>query len=98
MTNQINEEDYLWIIVDDPKKVSEEETFLGLSDDEGRQFIPVTRERAEGEVLMKMLPPPVEAVRTVEAIHREQLLTEAQEQNFSVYIVDSQGKVLEQLV
>ncbi len=97
MTDQVNTEDYLWIIVDKPQEATEEETFLGLADDQGVQFIPATREKADGEILMRMLPSQENTERSVEAIHRDQLLAQAKDQGFNVFVVDSQGKVLQRL-
>lgn len=98
MSDQTNSEDYYWIIVDDPKNIKLDETFLGLSDDTGHTFIPVTKERDSAVRLMARMPPPEDAERGVEAIHREQLFTQARAEGFTVYLVDGDGAVLEKLI
>ena len=98
MSDQTNSEDYYWIIVDDPKNIKLDETFLGLSDDTGHTFIPVTKERDSAVRLMARMPPPVDAERGVEAIHREQLFTQARAEGFTVYLVNGDGAVQEKLI
>ena len=97
MTGDFNTEGYYWIIVDDPKNIKLDETFLGLSDDQGNSFIPVTSDRDSAIRLMAKMPPPVDAERDVEAIHRKQLFDQAAAEGFNVYLVDSEGKVKEKL-
>lgn len=97
MSTEDHSEEYLWIMVDTPEQKDQAETFFGLVDDDGTQFIPVCRKRGQCESLMSLLPTPEGAERSIEAIHREQLMTQAPAEGFAVFVVDAQGKVLERL-
>ena len=93
MTQTPDPANYYWVIVEYTKP---EESILGMEGADGRLFIPATRERAQGEVLLEKLPAG-NVERSVEAMHREQLLEHAAKQGYEVFLVDAQGKIIEAL-
>lgn len=94
MNNKVDEKDYAWVITE---ARDEDEIFLGLGNDKGEQFIPVTQSREEALVLLQKLPAGQGGKRQVEAVHKKQILLQATEQGFAVHLVDQNGKILEQL-
>ncbi len=95
MSDKVDPKQYVWVIVE---RTRNDENFLGLAGEEGEQFIPVTTEKDQALMLLGRLPE-VEGVfgRNVEAIHRAQLLGQAEDEGFSVYLVDEKGRILERL-
>ena len=94
MNNNIDEKDYAWVITE---AHDGEDIFLGLSNDKGEQFIPVTQSKEEALILLPRLPAGQGGKRQVEAVHKKQILLQAAEQGFAVYLVDQEGKIREQL-
>ena len=95
MSDKVDAGNYVWVIVE---RTRNDENFLGMADEDGEGFIPVTAEKDQALILLGRLPE-TEGVfsRSVEAIHRSQLLGQAQDEGFSVYLVDEKGHVLEHL-
>lgn len=95
MSDKVDQSQYVWVIVE---RTRNDENFLGLADEKGDQFIPVTAEKDHALMLVGRLPE-TEGVflRNVEAIHRAELTAQAQEEGFSVYLVDEKGRILERL-
>ena len=91
---KVNMDNYVWVI---SEIRGEEEAFLGMSGPEGHGFIPVTASREDAESLVKKLPPAGPVERQVEATHKEQIIKHAQENDFHVYLVDGEGKLLRRL-
>lgn len=91
--NKVDARDYFWVILN---YSGEAESFLGLENPQGQQFIPVTRDKEAAEELLSRLPHG-EGRRQVETIHRRNLVEEAAKQGFEVHVVDGQGQVLETL-
>lgn len=89
-----NPEDYVWVLTE--QEPGKEETFVGLSNEEGENFIPATATREEAMQLLALLPMG-QGKRQVEAIHRFQIASRAAEQGFQVYVVDQQGNLQERL-
>jgi hypothetical protein len=93
--NDVDASQYVWVIIERTKY---DENFLGMADEDGENFIPVTAEKDQALMLVGRLPD-TEGVysRSVEAIHKAQLLGQAQDEGFSVYLVDEKGRLLEPL-
>ncbi|MCF8042997.1 MAG: hypothetical protein K9K65_11445 [Desulfarculaceae bacterium] len=95
MSDKVDAGNYVWVIVE---RTRNDENFLGMADEDGDMFIPVTAEKDQALMLVGRLPD-TEGVftRSVEAIHRAQLLGQAQDEGFSVYLVDEKGRIIEHL-
>jgi hypothetical protein len=93
METQGKKEGYLWIITQSAEK-NEEDSFVGLEDEQGEQFIPATESKEEALVLMGRLPRDQGGKLQVEAIHQVRLLEEASKSGFSVFKVDQEGRLL----
>jgi hypothetical protein len=91
--NKMDARDYFWVILN---YSGEAESFLGLENPQGQQFIPVTRDKEAAEELLSRLPHGG-GRHQVETIHRDNILAEAGKQGFSVQVVDGKGAVLESL-
>lgn len=99
----VNPADYVWVITV-TKRFEDtgrdwEESLLGLADDQGNQFVPVTTEREAAQALLYKLPPEPDKMveRQVEAMNKALVRQQAQEGGFDVYLVDGAGRVLGQL-
>lgn len=92
---EVDASQYVWVIVE---RTRNDENFLGLGGEDDEPFIPVTADKDQALMLLGRLPD-AEGVfgRSVEAIHRAQLLGQAQDEGFSVYLVDEKGRILEHL-
>lgn len=94
MNDKVDLTNYVFVIVEAPE--TEEATFVGLTDADGTQFVPVTAEKDQAAMLLGRLAAQGSAPkRQVEAIHRGQIVPEAKERGFEVYLVDGDGKILE---
>ncbi len=95
MSQAARREDFIWVIVE---KRGDQESFLGLTREDGKTFILATEDRDQGMMLQGRLPQPEAGVqRDLEAINKARLLQQAQEEGMSVYMVDAQGHFLRQL-
>ncbi|RJX35902.1 MAG: hypothetical protein C4525_02545 [Desulfarculus sp.] len=94
MEAKVDQSNYVWVIVE---RRAAEENFLGLADQDGGQFIPVTAEKDQALILLGRLPADQGAQRSVEAVHKQQITDQAQAEGFAVYLVDAQGKVLQRI-
>lgn len=95
LSQAASQEDFIWVIVE---KRGEQESFLGMTREDGQTFILATEDRDQGMMLQGRLPQPEAGVqRELEAIHKARLLQQAQEEGLAVYLVDAQGRVLGQL-
>ena len=94
MEPKVDPKDYVWVVVD---ITGAEENFVGLSNDAGEQFIPVCASKEQAEALMAKIPGGEERKRQVEAIHKTQILKEASENSFEVFLVDQSGALLGRL-
>ncbi|MGD8562575.1 MAG: DUF3110 domain-containing protein [Desulfarculaceae bacterium] len=90
MEEQTASENHVWIIIE---KRDENETILGLTNNSEENFIPVTANKEDGLLLSGRLPQEQGAQRQVEAIHKDQIIKEAQSNGFAVYLVDGQGNI-----
>ncbi len=94
MSQGVRPEDYVWVVVE---KQGGQENFLGVGLPHGGQFIPATKTKEEGLMLLGKLPQAAGLVREVESIHKFRLVEEAKLQGFAVFVVDSQGQIIERL-
>jgi hypothetical protein len=90
---KVDQADYVWVITE---VKNGEETFVGLSDPDGAPFLPVCGSKEDALMLLGRLPKG-EGERQAEAIHKQGLLTEAQNEGFAVYLIDPEGTVKERL-
>lgn len=85
----VNPEDYVWVVIEIK---GTDENFLGLENDAGERFVPVTASREDAQALLDRLPAaPQGTIRQIEATHKKQIAATAAEQDFAVYLVDGQG-------
>lgn len=95
LEQQVNVKDYVWVVVE---VRGGQESFLGLADQAGQTFIPVTSAKEQALMLLGRLPAAGDgAQRQVEAIHVKRMAQEAAGQGFLVYLVDETGKILQRL-
>lgn len=98
-----NPEDYYWVITVTERSNETDtgwfESLLGLADEDGTQFVPVTAEKFEAETLLRLLPPAghPDTVRQVEAMHKELVRQQADIHGFNIYLVDSAGRIQERI-
>ncbi|KIX11780.1 hypothetical protein [Dethiosulfatarculus sandiegensis] len=92
MESQNKKEGYLWIITQSEENA--EDSFVGLEDEQGEQFIPATESKEEALILMGRLPRDQGGKLQVEAIHQTRLLDEAGRSGFNVFKVDQDGRLL----
>jgi hypothetical protein len=91
----IGEEQWLWVIVQDP---GGNEQFLGVHDEEQKEsFIPVFLEKEEALEGLKGLPRQEGHTYEVQAIRYGQLAPTAAEQGFMLFVVTRAGEVLEKI-
>ena len=90
----IDQSQYVWVVTERGKDY---EHFLGLEDEAGQRFVPVTAEKDQILMLLGRLPDNPDVIRTVEAMHRSQIGEAAQDDGFSLYLVDEKGRILERL-
>lgn len=91
----VNTKDYVWVVVE---VRGGQESFLGLSDETGQSFVPVTEAKEQAYMLLGKLPASSDgAQRQVEAIHINRIAQEAAGQGYLVYLVDENGRVIKRL-
>ncbi|MFH1061232.1 MAG: hypothetical protein V1797_21415 [Pseudomonadota bacterium] len=91
----VNSKDYVWVVVE---VRGGQESFLGLADETGHSFIPVTEAKEQAYMLLGKLPASTDgAQRQVEAIHLNRIAADAAGQGYLVYLVDENGRVLRRL-
>ena len=87
-----NDSGWVYVFVCDPEK---DESFLGLYNaDKDIHFIPAFRSKDEANDCFLTLPRQKGKKYELQAIHIEELYTEAEKSGFDVALVDSDGKVL----
>ena len=94
MSQEPNQEDYLWIITETK---DQDVIIVGMSAEDSDQFIPATPKKEDALVLMGRLPAGQNGERQVEAMHKERLLAQAAEDGYRVFVVDMNGVILQRL-
>lgn len=96
MTDDIQSEWY-YIIVQNPETV--EEQLTGFTDDEtGTDFVPVFRSREEAQQCFLLMPKDIINIKyEIQAIIKEDLMEQAAKKDYSIYLMDDKGTVLDRL-
>lgn len=94
MNNQVNPKDYLWVVTE---LIEDEDTMVGLSQEDGQTFIPATETKEECLALLAQLPTSQGGKREVAATHKTRLLEESKDNDFKIYIVNARGEILREL-
>ncbi|MCB2188931.1 MAG: hypothetical protein KQJ78_21125 [Deltaproteobacteria bacterium] len=94
---EVNPEDFVWVLTE--FKGVDEENFVGLTGPRGEDFVPVTRDREEAQALLARIPARTEEgwKRQVETIHRDDIIHQANQRGFAVYLVSPEGRIEEVL-
>ncbi len=90
----VDPKDYVWVVTEE---IEGNETLVGLSQDSGQSFIPVTQTKEDGQALLAQLPTGQGGTREVAATHKSRLLSEAKQNGFEVILVSAKGELLERL-
>ncbi len=94
MNDKIDESQYVWVVT---QRGKDYENFLGLEGEGGERFIPVTAEKDDALILIAHLPDDPAVIRTVEAMHRDEIGEHAAAEGFALYLVDQRGRILERI-
>lgn len=95
MNESIKNEQWVWIIVQDPGK---DEQFLGQYDEENdTSFIPVFLKKEDALQGMNLLKRDIFKTYEAQAIIYEDLLNESEKKNFKLFILSSKGEILEKI-
>jgi hypothetical protein len=96
MTDNVQSEWY-YIIVQNPETV--EEQLTGFTDDEtGTDFFPAFRSKEEAQQCFLLMPKDVINIKyEIQAIIKEDLMAQAAKKEYSIYLMDDKGAVLDRL-
>ncbi len=95
MAEQINKEDWLWVMIQDPGR---EETIVGMHDEKGAfSFIPMFREKDAALQCFLNLPREPGKKYEPQAVIFEDLLGHAKENGVLLYLLDGEGKILKKI-
>ena len=95
MNSIIKKDQWIWVIVQDPEG---NEQFLGQRDEsEGISFIPVFVEKDDAMQCLGRMTREKGKKYEIQAIMAEDILKNAAENGFSVYVLNSEGEPLEKL-
>jgi hypothetical protein len=95
MTETINEEDWLWVMIQDP---GPDETVVGMHDEKGSfSFIPMFREKDAALQCFLNLPRQAGKKYEAQAMIYEDLRRHARENRVLLYLLDADGKILEKI-
>ena len=88
---------WYYIIVQNPETV--EEQLTGFTDDEtGTDFVPAFRSKEEAQQCFLVMPKDVINIKyEVQAIIKEDLMEQASKKDYSIYLMDEKGTVLDRL-
>lgn len=91
MSDKSKPGNYVFVITESPE--SDDAVFVGLADENGAPFVPVTEDKEAALMLLGRLAAQGGGKRQVEAIHKVQIAETAREKGFVVFVVDGEGKV-----
>ncbi len=95
MSNQIKEDQWVWVVIQDP---GANESFLGQEDQEkGVSFIPAFLEKEEAQEGMALLKRDKTRKYEVQAIQFHDLKDRAKENGFAVFVLSASGDVLQKV-
>ncbi len=95
MNSIVKEDQWVWVIVQDPEG---NEQFLGQRDEsKGISFIPVFLEKDDAMQCLGRMAREKGKKYEIQAILSEDILENASENGFSVYLLNSEGEPLETL-
>jgi hypothetical protein len=95
MTEAIGKEDWVWVMVQNPQG---KENFVGMHDEAGDvSFIPVFREKETALQCFVNLPRAPGKKYEAQAIIYEDLLHQAAENGFLLYLLGEDGKILKKV-
>lgn len=95
MTNTIKNDDWVWVVVQDP---GGNEQFLGQQEQESRvAFIPMFKEKEHALMCMPLMTRDKKATYEAQAVIYSDLKEQAASSGFTLFLLDSEGRVLEKL-
>jgi len=95
MTNTINNDDWVWVVVQDP---GGNEQFLGQQENEtGVAFIPMFKEKEDTLMCMPLMVRDKNIKYEAQAVIFSDLKEQAASSGFELYLLDNEGRVLEKL-
>lgn len=95
MSKLVNEETWLWLIAENP---DENEEFLGQIDSENNvRFIPAFLEKDAALMGLHLLARDPKRKFEIQAIQYRDLAPKVSEEGFLIFVLDSDGKVLEKI-
>ncbi len=95
MSSLIKKETWAWVFIQNPEK---NEEILGQQDEKtGVMFIPVFQAKETAYQCMNLLAKKEGAKYEPQAIIYEDLVNYASENGFSLFVLDGEGKILEEL-
>ena len=95
MSSIVKADQWVWVIVQDPEK---NEQFLGQRDEsKGISFIPVFLEKDDAIQCLGRMAREKGKKYEIQAIIAEEILKNALESGFNVYVLNSEGEPLEEL-
>jgi hypothetical protein len=95
MTNNINNDDWVWVVVQDP---GGNEQFLGQQENEtGVAFIPMFKEKEDALMCMPLMARDKQIKYEAQAVIFSDLKEQAASSGFGLYLLDNEGRVLDRL-
>ena len=96
MSILVKEDQWVWIIVQDPGK---DEKFLGQHDEENDiSFIPAFIEKEDAQRGLIQLKTDINSLYEPQAVLYEELLAHSKEHGFEVFVLNGRGEILEKTV
>ena len=93
MTKTINNDDWVWVVVQDP---GGNEQFLGQQEKEtGVAFIPMFMEKEDALMCLPLMARDKKTKCEVQAVIFSDLKEQAADSGFVMYLLDNEGRVLE---
>ena len=93
MTTNINNDDWVWVVVQDP---GGNEQYLGQQEKESNvAFIPMFKEKEDALMCMPLMTRDKKIKYEAQAVIYSDLKEEAAGSGFVLYLLDSEGRVLE---
>ena len=95
MTNTINNDDWVYVVVQDP---GGNEQFLGQQENEtGVAFIPLFKGKEDALMCMPLMTRDKQIKYEVQAVIFSDLKAQAANSGFMLYLLDNEGRVIDKL-